>query len=101
MHDAASPQVWNPAVPAMAPADYPKCSPVVLGHLEGIARAAMGIEAIADVLFQHNIEIDKGVVEDGAPLRMRTVEGLARALGCLAELVASKAHRCAKEVNHG
>lgn len=101
MSDATSPKVWNPVVPALSRADYPKCAPLVFGHLEGITRAAMGIDAIADVLFQHNIEIDKGTAEDGAPLRMRTVEGLARALGCLAEYAALMAHRCAKEVNHG
>ncbi len=101
MHDAVSPKVWNPDVPAMAPEDYPKCPPLVFGYLEGIARAAMGIDAIAEALFQHNIEVERGVAEDGAPLRMRTVEGLARALGCLAEYVGHEAHRCAKEVNHG
>ena len=101
MHDAASLKVWNPDTPAMEREDYPRCPPIVFARLESITRAAMGIDAIADVLFQHNIEVDKGVGEDGAPLRMRTVEGLARALGCLADFVQHEAHHCAKEVNHG
>ncbi|OIQ92111.1 hypothetical protein GALL_259480 [mine drainage metagenome] len=91
---------WDWETKSMCRDDYPKCPSDVFSRLERITRAAMGADAIADLLFQNNIEVDKGVAEDGSPLRMRTVEGLTRALGCLAEYVMEEAHRCALEVSH-
>ena len=89
---------WDNEHPAMLDDEYPGCHGEVLKHLERIARAARGINAIGAILLQHGVEADAvGVSPDAAtPLTPLVADGLVRALGCLADFQIDAAHKAAK-----
>jgi hypothetical protein len=91
---------WDHPIPVMPKGDYPGCPDRIMEKMERISRAAQGIEAIADVIFRHNLESDGFDPSEARALRPATVEGLARALGCLADVTRDAAHECAKEAGH-
>ena len=90
---------WDLPIPSICFDDYPGAPQMLLHRMEGITRAAYGVAAIGDVLFRHNLESDSPDAPDARPLRMRTVEGLTRALGVLAEYVEDAAHQAARDAS--
>ncbi|OIQ83765.1 hypothetical protein GALL_344270 [mine drainage metagenome] len=89
---------WDVANPAMLDDEYPGCHGEVLRHLERIANAARGINAIGAILLQHGVEADAmGVSPDVArPLTPSVADGLVRALASLADFQIDAAHKVAK-----